>query len=329
MDALNKFLRGNLKTIGCDRTSSGNLFFPNESYANDYVDLFCLHDRKDRFIEAFKIVTHGVGSEVLKVNSLISSSLLSLLTFYPLFEYNSGEPDCQMEVGENEQFKSCLFEVRNQVITLPSCVDILLKNDKKWLFLESKLYEPLRDAVSRLEIRRGYHDLYENPTLSGILRSQEIFVTKSSDKLYLQTFINGRKPQAQTKKYLYGIKQVISHLIGLVKGPKEYNKSQPGYPKDYYTGWNGNIELSFGLILYHSSQNDVSDYMKLYRSIFCGDNGRDILKAIEQWANKKGFSNLTPINSIEIIPPITYQETFTSTKNNFLDEKVAKFYGLG
>ena len=98
MDALNKFLRGNLKTIGCDRTSSGNLFFPNESYANDYVDLFCLHDRKDRFIEAFKIVTHGVGSEVLKVNSLISSSLLSLLTFYPLFEYNSGEPDCQMEV---------------------------------------------------------------------------------------------------------------------------------------------------------------------------------------------------------------------------------------
>ncbi len=69
--------------------------------------------------------------------------------------------------------------------------------------------------------------------------------------------------------------------------------------------------------------------MKLYRSIFCGDNGRDILKAIEQWANKKGFSNLTPINSIEIIPPITYQETFTSTKNNFLDEKVAKFYGLG
>lgn len=42
-----------------------------------------------------------------------------------------------------------------------------------------------------------------------------------------------------------------------------------------------------------------------------------------------GFSNLTPINSIEIIPPITYQETFTSTKNNFLDEKVAKFYGLG
>jgi len=87
-----------------------------------------------------------------------------------------------MEVGENEQFKSCLFEVRNQVITLPSCVDILLKNEKKWLFLESKLYEPLRDAVSRLEIRRGYHDLYENSTLSGILRSQEIFVTKAGNQ---------------------------------------------------------------------------------------------------------------------------------------------------
>ena len=63
--------------------------------------------------------------EVLKVNSLISSSLLFLLTFYPLFEYNQVSLTAKWRLGENEQFKSCLFEVRNQVITLPSCVDIL------------------------------------------------------------------------------------------------------------------------------------------------------------------------------------------------------------
>lgn len=333
MNELSDHLRKNLsegvrgRDVSIKASKAGPLFFSVEDCAQGYVDLFGI-SQPSKFKEAFKIVTGGVGSEGTKINSLVSSSLLSLLTFYSLFEYQFGKSDCKIDIDEIGQFDSCLFEVRNQVIKLPSCVDVLLKNKNQCLFLESKFYEPLRDITDRLELGIGYKDLYLNSDIKEILNSNGIFVVHKSGKLYLQTYENKGKSNQPPKKYLYGIKQVISHLIGLARGPKEYEYDKPGYPKDYYYGWDKKTNLYFGTVLFDSKINNVSDYRKLYEAIFC-KNEEIIKRAIFEWVKDKFNYTFTQKEKIKIITTRTYQEIFKKEKNDFLDERVAQFYELG
>lgn len=334
MNELSDHLRKNLLEIVSGRdvsikaSKAGPLFFSVEDCAQGFVDLFGISQPR-KFKEAFKIVTGGVGSEDTKINSLVSSSLLSLLTFYSLFEYQFGKSDCKIDIDDIGQFDSCLFEVRNQVIKFPSCVDILLKNKTQCLFWESKFNEPLRDITDRLELGIGYKDLYLNSDIKEILNSNGIFVVHNSKKLYLQTYENKGKPKEPPKKYLYGIKQAISHLIGLVRGPQIYKKYFPEYPKGYYSGWDEDTKLYFGTILYHvPGMNDVKEYMNLYKAIFY-DNEEVIKGAIFEWVEDKFKSTFTQKEKIKIIPTLTYQEIFKKDKNDFLDERVAQFYELG
>lgn len=340
MNELSDHLRKNLLEIVSGRdvsikaSKAGPLFFSVEDCAQGFVDLFGISQPR-KFKEAFKIVTGGVGSEDTKINSLVSSSLLSLLTFYSLFEYQFGKSDCKIDIDDIGQFDSCLFEVRNQVIKFPSCVDILLKNKTQCLFWESKFNEPLRDITDRLELGIGYKDLYLNSDIKEILNSNGIFVVHNSKKLYLQTYENKGKPKEPPKKYLYGIKQAISHLIGLVRGPQIYKKYFPEYPKGYYSGWDEDTKLYFGTILYHvPSMNDVREYKELYEAIFCGEKGRKILSAIYDWVDYKyrgvkSYISKEKLDDVNLIRPLTYQEIFTKDKNKFLDERVARFYELG
>lgn len=272
-------------------------------------------------------MTEGVGYELSKVNSLDSSSLLGLLTFHPYFGYKFGDSSKKLSIEGRGEYDSCLFEVRNRVINLPSCVDILLKNENEWLFLESKFHEPIRDCTDRLEVGIGYKELYEK--IESVLNPQGIYISFGNNKLYLQTY-PGEKPKETHKKYLYGIKQAISHLIGIVRGPHKYSVSQPNYPEDYHTTWDNVSKILFGTILYHSDKNDVAEYRKLYKSIFSGQNGETIKDAIYDWATNRKYKIATPKDKLTILgKPLIYQEIFTNNQNNQLPDKVAKFYRLG
>lgn len=191
------------------KSSSGSrLFFPENMMSEKYRNLFGIKD--EGFDEAFRVVTGGVGNELSKINSLTSSSLLSLAVFYPLFNKSVKEPLTLSVNGNLISFTKCFFEVRNKVIKLPSCIDVVLLSDdrKTLLFLESKFLE-YEDTTGKATYGKGYYSLYSE---------------------YLNNYLTGIKVESENKErtqltsekgiYIEGIKQSISHLIGLVRGPK-------------------------------------------------------------------------------------------------------------
>lgn len=242
------------------------LFFPKNYISKMFEDLFNIGPaEKEKFEEAFDIVTSGQGKEIQKINSVHSSSLLSLLFFYPL--YQNGDPELFIQFEglpelKNIKFTSCLFEVRNSVIKFPSCVDVLLVSDdgNTLFYLESKLSE-YKDKSYREEYGKGYYPLYKQ------LQNQHLLETimleeGNKDKTILK---------CGEKSYIEGIKQSISHLIGLVKGPEELKseKKDDYYYIEEYDKYSELYEkassLLYGTILYNPSvlclnDNDCSDY---------------------------------------------------------------------
>lgn len=186
------------------------MFFNPNTLADEYADIFEMYN-DDRWKEAFKIVTEGQGGELVKINSLISSSLLSLLVFYKLFKCNGGDIALEIQLPDHNEkikFDGCLFEVRNEVIKSPSCIDVVLYSSTSGvlLFLESKFTEYTKVKTSE-EYGKGYITLYKEylqEALKGVIE-----VGEEKGKLKLTA-------NHQKKFYIEGIKQSISHLIGIL-----------------------------------------------------------------------------------------------------------------
>lgn len=144
--------------IGTDEKSSSgrSLFFPENMLSEKYRNLFGIEDLV--FDKAFGIVTGGVGNELSKINSLTSSSLLSLLVFYPLFSKDANNSLTLLVNGNLTSFTKCFFEVRNKVIRRPSCVDVVLQSEDKktLLFLESKFME-YEDITTNATYGKSYY----------------------------------------------------------------------------------------------------------------------------------------------------------------------------
>ena len=123
-------------------------------------------------------------------------------------------------------------------------------------------------------------------------------------------------------QYLEGIKQTISHLIGLVKGPQEAADQS-----DYITVYKNAHRLIYSPILYdvtpilNNQSSEYTNFKRLYSKVF-GDHGYAILEDIHEWCNT------TNNRVIEINPkPITYQD-LSQQNPLWIDERVAKYYGL-
>ena len=186
------------------------LFFDKEPTPKYFIDHFSIPQNcQENFKKAFEIVTNGQGEEKNKINSIESSSLLSLMTFYPLF--NNEDKSVSITI-DGVPYYRCFFEVRNRVINFPSCVDVVLvsTDDKKMLFLESKLSEYAYSLKSYASYGIGYKRLYE--TFEYVFKGY-LEIGESQNKLIL-------KSNSSTKIYIEGVKQTISHLIGIMKGPQ-------------------------------------------------------------------------------------------------------------
>lgn len=321
-------LAKNLGRPTYESKSGSPLFFDQFSIADRFADLFGIVDNEDKvkFRETFLIATEGQGGEINKINSIVSSALLPLLVFFRLF----GEANNKYTITINREelgnvvFDKCFFEVRNRVIKLPSCVDVALysSSEKILLFLESKFTE-IFSIDNEKAYGKGYIDLYDNKLLQDAI-SSNIKVESTADNLVLKS---------DKKCYIEGIKQTISHLIGLVRGPKTYDKYPEGYPEKYaakYLNTFKESSLYYGTLLFNTDSliEDTSacgDYSSLYSDTI-GAHGPDIINAIKEW---DGNEDNKKREIIVLKEPLTYQGLFSNAHNQaLLIEKVRTFYQL-
>ena len=117
-----KELCENLGIEGYPSISGSLLLFDENKYISPFRERFLCNDETDddrkKFNEAFKIVTGGVGNEITKIDSVISSSLLSLLFFYKLFR--ADDSTLKLTIGE-VTYNKVFFEVRNKCVGYRYC----------------------------------------------------------------------------------------------------------------------------------------------------------------------------------------------------------------
>lgn len=267
--------------------------------------------------EAFDVAFKNVASgfERRRITQLNSSALLALLCFWNV----SNEHPITINGVEYTQV---YFEVENMVFDHDSSVDILLVSEKQstWLYLESKFTEPL-NPTNRLWLSDKYYDIYKAIGENLKLNMSDCQTNKHEGEFEITQ---------NKKRYYGGIKQMISHLIGVLKGAGSNANAE--YKAVYNKGLPKSIIL--GTILYDFSKFDVdefrkpySDYVSFYENSFSPENGKSIISKIN---NCFGGTNVYKQSAISIMPQVlTYQDVFGKQNSDFLkDNNVALFYGL-
>ena len=218
------------QTIWRDKESENSLCFTQsiepQEQENVLRNAFGLND-KDNFSEKFKEATGGRGNEGRKIMTLHSSSLLSLMCFYNVTDKHPlilSLPDG----NEKKSFTESQFEVQNDVTyayknnvskfkSNPSNMDVVLKGDNCTLFLESKFSEYLKNGLVDGIKAEVYGEIYKE--LNDFLAKNDLKIEKDDEKGTFKL----RAESGNTKNYLQGIKQMISHFMGVctyAKDPK-------------------------------------------------------------------------------------------------------------
>jgi hypothetical protein len=229
----------------------------------------------------------------------------------------------------NVAYTEVFIEVENMVFDHNSSVDILLVSEKEstWLYLESKFTEPL-NPTNRLWLSYKYYDIYKciREDLKINVSNTQVRNHKEKGEIVMRKEFE----ITQNKKLYYGgIKQLISHLIGVLKGASD--KANVEYMEFYKKGLPKYIIL--GTILYDFSKSDADefknlydDYVSFYEECFSSQNGKLIISKIN---NCLGGTSVFTKSSISVMPQVlTYQDVFVKQNPNFLMNNVAQFYGI-
>ena len=212
-----------LSNIGLKPNESNSLLWPNNYVPGEegFAKLFSLNPND----VVYRIATEGIGNEKDKVNSVLSSALLPLLVFNPLFSYPNEEVSKSISIrlpGEEKlrEFDNCFFEIRNTVIGFPSCVDVVLTSKKgghtTLLFLESKFIEYLEDLKKVKKYGKSYNSLYLQ-TITKVLDALGMYAsvilqnTQAIDKnviVYIVAVIN-----EFAKTYHISVREANNYLI--------------------------------------------------------------------------------------------------------------------
>lgn len=307
-------------------------FLDDTILARQYAEMFGIMP-DDSWCKAFKIVTEGQGAELYKINSLISSSLLSLLMFHKLFLNTTNDNYIYIklpDIKEAVRFDKCFFEVRNRVVRLPSCVDVVLYSSENnvMFFLESKFTEYTR--VKKEDFYgKGYITLYSSylqPYLDNVLELGRT-ILKGKEKLRIRA--------KSGERYIEGVKQSISHLIGLIRGP--FQTGTGYYPDSYHSEYSKLYDdankLYYGTILFDPRKMNLDgsiyeDYVKLYNDTV-GRYGDELVQGIRDWdrGSKKSYDKEKQI--VVLRKPLSYQDLFRTEPNNrLITNQIKEFYNL-
>jgi hypothetical protein len=249
---------------------------------------------------------NGSGDESSKFYAVDSSSRLSFLCFSSWIEKN-GYVEIEIKGKGPVKFTQLYFEAKNKVIKSPSNVDVLLVSKKEdiLLYLESKFTEYVRDADEKAGFSKGYIES-KNPGIKELMKelvSKDI-VSEYFDDKGARAVVSKNHPLT----YPQGIKQMISHFIGVCKGPSLSDKDFNTISKL----WRGAEHIYLGSVLYQFSDKEFDAYSKCH----------------EELANVLNDKRLV-IKADKIIKvigkPFTYQEL---VKKNPLPKEVADYYKL-
>lgn len=196
---------------------------------NRLAQLFGISE-PDLFKEKFAQSCSGSGQELNRIATLHSSSLCALLFFYNVSERNP----YTMEIkGKEYTFTYSCFEYQNTVIKgrNPSNIDVVLIGTEKSsgkaavFFLESKFSEYYESAGRPSEIAAAYFnnrygkDLYSEDNLAAMGLSIKKAGNKNSapcpDKACHEVEKKNFTLCSEEACYVEGIKQMISHYIGV------------------------------------------------------------------------------------------------------------------
>lgn len=267
----------------------------------------------DNWLCSFEQATNGSAKEIYRILRLHSSALLALLCFHNI----SKQPlVIRHSNNEVEEYDQCWFEVENIVFedSRPSSVDVVLKSSKtgNLLFLESKFTEYLSHEEPNIAMK--YWDFYvrllrEIPGLT----LQMVYPKKWNDENKNEIIGFTIKPTSERKEYqniyLAGIKQCISHIIGICNGPKDNDEK-------CWQNITSDTKLRFGSIVYK-----ISGYFSIYNFLYKETLGQLGKEQISIAMNGKGIY----VDQIEILPELlTYQSLF----KDYPLGKIAQYYKL-
>ena len=330
----NFFSKSNLtvkieKTIWRGKPSENSFCFINPEVKYKTRDKEVLKKLKEvfeiqsnSFDEKFQMAISGDGQEVKRISTLHSSSLAALLLLYSV--KNDKTLNCTLNY-KKYIFNDCFFEVKTNVTGSHfSNMDIVLvgkdSDDKDVIFfLESKFSEYLNTGICNNISIDAYKQKYDNVGLLNQNAIQGLFFEVNTNENCLQI-------KSETPQYCAGIKQMISHYLGVTnfidKGaealdPKQRQMSIYKEPFDRLNELlKKGAQIILGEVLFafddivdkmdNKGETKRSKYTKIYK---------ELAKILNDKTSK-----------LYILPEVlTYQELLKDFK---LDNKVRAFYQL-
>jgi hypothetical protein len=241
---IGKFLLQSISSLPETKVEiDGNrIFFPESIQATFGVEGIADYEKS-----LIDVVT-GSGQEGRKISSIESSSLLSFLFFVNVSKDNP------LTIN-GVQYTQRFFEVQCKVITSPSNIDVMLvsEDESQVLCLESKFIEYIRDTSTIYKVPKSYMAAYDRLNLQAYVGEE---VPKDSFFLQLPSV-----PRNDTqKKYYGGIKQLISHYIGMANEPNN---------KRLNAIWKKSKVILLGTVLFKFKDGEayLSDYTQLYQDL--------------------------------------------------------------
>lgn len=271
------------------------------------------------FDEKYRMAISGDGQEVKRISTLHSSSLAALLLLYSVSE--SKPLKCILDKN-NYTFNKSFFEVKTNVSenSHPSNMDVVLvgknsENKDVIFFLESKFSEYFHTGMCNNISLDTYRDKY---CALGLIGKGDAIVGlhftegKGKDDVKCLQITSG-EPQ-----YCSGIKQMISHFIGVTnfaeKGEEAMDPKQKKFPffDEILKLQKSGAEILLGEVLFRfDSTVDQAD-SKLSKYSFIYEKLAEILN-----------DNTT---KVRVLPEVlTYQKLLEDFE---LDKNVKAFYRL-
>jgi hypothetical protein len=291
------------KTLWKNKRSSNSFSFKSD---DDIFNYFEIDKNKD-----FETVTNGEGNEKEKIRALHSSALASFLLFSKIRDDNKLTID---GIAYNKVY----FEVESEVIDHPSSIDVLLCSEKNdLLYLECKFSEYYLYAGACKDISSKY---LESKEISSELYSRMVKMSKAHLEIVEDNDNTFSLEGKCGLKHYYceGIKQMISHIVGVSKGFT--TKTLKKYP-ELLDAYKNARSKKIGTVLFKFNVPNIKpyfcDYSELYKQLASVATGLDTLHS------KK-------IGAIQEV--LTYQGILLDSDNERyltnLSERIKRFYHL-
>ena len=254
-------------------------------------DVFKIEDAlfDEKFLESIS----GDGNEGDKNYALKSSSLCALLFFYKVSKENPIH-------YKGIEYTKAYFEVKNKVTSKPSNMDVVLigtkeERDDSILFIESKFSEFI--GTGEYSLAKTYR---REP--------------------YRHMFFNDVFNYDEQKVFQYGLKQLITHYIGIRnfltsemdEYKKEMAKSYNGKIGNRVEVYKGYRNVGFLEIVFKMAEDDYKEYVSETKKVF---------DSLEREVAKDKMP-------LELYGTVTYQDFFPTAYKKNLDQRVKDYYRI-